>query len=123
MTGAGLGSRAYGRVAEAGAVQFLTSQGFIIVATNFTTRLGELDIVAMEGTVLCFVEVKARRTRSMASALQAVTLRKQRRILAAAERYLAEHPHQGDLRFDVAHQDGEGAPWRLLRDAFRAEAL
>lgn len=114
--------RAYGRLAEEDAVRFLESLGFVILATNFHSRMGELDIVAMEQGTLCFVEVKARRARGLVSALEAVGWRKQQRIAMAAQKWLVEHPHEGDVRFDVVYRDTEHEPWQLLRDAFRAES-
>jgi putative endonuclease len=71
------------------------------VARRFRTPVGEIDIVARRRNILVFVEVKARAT--LDGAAEAVTGRGQRRIVAAAEAWLAAHPDdvQSDMRFDA----------------------
>lgn len=116
-------SRARGRSAEDDGAQWLESQGLRLVDRNVQYRAGELDVVAMEGDTLCFVEVKARATTRFGEAVWAVTTRKQRQIAAAAMLYLATHEHDGPCRFDVLAMDGTEGGWRYtyLRDAFQLE--
>ena len=87
--------------AESRAAAYLTGRGYAIAARRFKSRVGEVDIVARRGPELVFVEVKAR-TRLDDAALS-VTPRQQKRIVAAAEAWLADHPDDGlrDIRFDV----------------------
>jgi putative endonuclease len=87
--------------AESRAAAYLTGRGYAIAARRFKSRVGEVDIVARRGGELVFVEVKAR-TRLDDAALS-VTPRQQKRIVAAAEAWLADHPDDGlrDIRFDV----------------------
>jgi len=91
----------YGLSAESRAAAFLLAKGYRIAARRFRTPLGEIDIVARRRGVLVFVEVKARGRYD--DAAEAVTARQQRRIVAAAEYWLAAHPDDaaGDIRFDA----------------------
>ena len=116
-------TRARGRSAEDDGTLWLESQGLRIVDRNVEYRAGELDVVALEGETLCFVEIKARATNRFGEAVWAVTQRKQRKIAAAAMLYLATHEHEGPCRFDVLAMDGGPGGWRytFLRDAFQLE--
>jgi putative endonuclease len=116
----------FGRVAERLAVAFLEEQAYCIVAVNQRVGRGEIDIIARKGTVLAFVEVKARRTRTCGAPEDAVTPRKQRQIARLATLWLGSHPHrlQGvtDVRFDIVAVDALARPPRIrhLRAAFDA---
>ena len=113
-------TRASGRSAEAAAVAWLTAQGYRIETRNQATRAGELDVVALDGDTLCFIEIKARKSARHGSPLAAVGWKKQRRIARAAALYLAETGWSGPCRFDVLGLTGSDAGWRfdLVRDAF-----
>ena len=109
-------AQAAGGDAEERAAAFLAAQGLVIVARNFRTRLGEIDLVAREGEVLVFVEVRLRTSERHGGALQSITWRKQRRIQAAARQFLARLRREPACRFDVVALDGEQTTW--LRAAF-----
>jgi putative endonuclease len=114
-------TRARGRAAEDLAVAWLECQGYRIEARNVVNVAGEIDVVARDGETLCFVEVKARATRSYGPAITAVDGRKQRRLARAAALYLAFQGAEGPCRFDVLGMDREETgEWvfTLLRDAF-----
>jgi putative endonuclease len=87
--------------AESRAAFFLITKAYRIVARRFKTPFGEIDIVARRRNDLVFVEVKARE--SLDDAVEAVTDRSKRRIVAAAEFWLARHPQDAQcaIRFDV----------------------
>jgi putative endonuclease len=87
--------------AESRAAAYLAGRGYAIAARRFKSRVGEVDIVARRGPELVFVEVKARNR--LDDAALSVTPRQQKRIVAAAEAWLADHPDDGlrDIRFDV----------------------
>jgi putative endonuclease len=116
-------TREKGAAGEAYAVRFLRGQGFRILARNYRCRLGEIDVVAREGDVLCFVEVKTRGGDLFGTPLEAVTAHKQGQILKAAQDYLIRHRHaECACRFDVVsvRVSPEGAySATLTRDAFR----
>jgi putative endonuclease len=91
----------FGLSAEARAAALLFAKGYRVVARRFRTAVGEVDIIARRGNVLVFVEVKARER--LDDAAEAVTDRQQRRIIAAAEAWLAANPDDvlRNIRFDV----------------------
>ena len=87
--------------AESRAAAYLIAKGYRILARRWRSPVGEVDIVARRRQVLVFVEVKARA--NFDSAAESVSDRQQRRIVAAAEAWLAQHPEavDGDIRFDA----------------------
>lgn len=112
-----------GRRAESLAAIALMLKGYQILARRARTPAGEIDLIAKRGKIVAFVEVKARKTRTVA--LEAVTARAQSRILRAAELWMAQ---RGDLadhdwRFDiVAVLPGRFLPFRWPKhfaDAWR----
>mgnify|MGYP001098796334 CR=1 FL=1 len=113
-------ARRRGEAAEALAARFLAQRGLAIVARNYRTRLGEVDIVARDGECLVFVEVRLRSWAAWGGAAASVDARKQRRIVAAARHYLSRLRAEPPCRFDVLTLQGpQGAPaW--IRGAFDA---
>jgi len=95
--------RAYrhGNRSEWLAAMALRLKGYRIVARNFRTRAGEIDIIARRGDLVAIVEVKARR--DLTAAMDAVGANAQRRIEAAADRWLARQADYARLsvRFDL----------------------
>ena len=90
-----------------------------MVARNVAARTGELDIVALEGGVLCFVEVRARSSARWGAAEETVGRRKQERLARVAERFLATWPDRNvACRFDIVAVT-PGPKLTLIRDAFR----
>ena len=112
---------ALGKDGEDLACQELERRGYAIVARRYRVRGGELDIIARDGPVLVFVEVKTRTGRRFGDAAEAVTLVKQRRLTALASEYLTRH-HVSDCRcrFDVVSiHIGGGAPTiEVIQNAF-----
>lgn len=90
-----------GEKGEQYAADVLTGQGYRVIARNFSSRLGEIDIIAVKYGVIAFVEVKTRRENSVVSCAEAVTKTKQRKIIATALLYLQGHPCDLQPRFDV----------------------
>lgn len=110
-----------GRQAEDDACRLLRQRGLAVIGRNVHCRLGEIDIVALEGDCLVFVEVRRRGSGAWIDAAESVDRRKQRKLLNAAAMYLArhtEHQHR-DCRFDVIGLSGDEVNW--IRDAFRPE--
>lgn len=106
-----------GREAEQAAADYLQSRGYEILARNYRTREGEIDIIAKLERILVFVEVKYRAGVRCGLPREAVTVQKQRKIARAALAYLCE-PGMADLtaRFDVVEvTPGEIV---LIEDAF-----
>lgn len=114
MTGS---KQRFGRWGEGLAASYLASRGYTILDQNVRTPYGEIDLVACQKVplrsgpaadgedserVVVFVEVKTRSSTAYGLPEEAVTARKQERLLASAEAYLMEHPELGpDWRVDV----------------------
>ena len=93
---------ALGKTGEDRACRFLREKGYSIVQTNYRTKCGEIDIIARQGPVLVFIEVKTRRSTTFGSPLLAVTAKKQRQISMVAQEYLSKNKlFESDARFDV----------------------
>jgi putative endonuclease len=113
-----------GKTGEDLACDELLRRGYAILARRFRTRCGELDIVAVDGDTLVFVEVKTRHHERFGTPAEAVTRRKQCKVSAMAGEYLARE-HVGDCRcrFDVVSvfmpADGP-VVLRVIRGAFDA---
>ena len=108
-----------GLSAESRAAALLIAKGHRIVARRWRSPVGEIDIVARRRKTLVFCEVKARER--LDDAAEAVIVRQQRRIIAAAEAWLASHPQDADcdIRFDVVLVAPKGFP-RHIQAAFDA---
>ncbi len=92
-------NRILGDRGERAAARFLRRQGLRVLLRGYRTRSGEIDLIARDGDILVFVEVKARRQGVPA---EAVTLEKQRRITLAALHFLRKHRLlEQRSRFDV----------------------
>lgn len=86
---------------EALAAEYLRKKRYQIVAANFRTRIGEIDLIAANRHYLIFVEVKLRKNADFAMAREFVDYRKQAKIRSTAQLYLAYHPTRLQPRFDV----------------------
>jgi putative endonuclease len=115
------GLRGVGQEWERLAEKHLKEAGYKIRARNFRSRVGEIDFVAQDGNVLCFVEVKGRRGTGFGLPEEAVNAEKQRRIFRAAQAYLQRERLEDVLcRFDVVSilQDESVSNVTIFRDAF-----
>ena len=119
-------THARGAAGEAAAEEFLRLSGYRVVARNVRTKVGELDLVALDGETLCFIEIKARATAEFGRAIEAVGPQKQRRLAKAALLFLAQNRSQRPCRFDVLGLDrGRDGAWSftLVKNAFDAPVL
>lgn len=110
--------RSTGTIYEQSAARFLEEQGYRILEKNFRCRQGEIDLIALDGETVVFVEVKFRRDDRMGDGAEAVDRKKQKRIVGCARYYLFLHGEYASspCRFDVVSVSGEEIT--LLRDAF-----
>jgi putative endonuclease len=93
---------AVGQYGERVAARRLEEAGLRVVDRNWRCAEGELDLVAADGEVLAFIEVKTRSSEDFGVPAEAVTTAKANRIRGLAQRWLAEHEHPySELRFDI----------------------
>ena len=124
--GAVMAPRPLGRQGEDLAARRLRRLGYKIVARGHRSGFGELDLVAVDGRTIVFVEVKTRRHTGAGTPAEAVTVDKQRRLTRAATAFLRLHGlMEYRSRFDVVAvvwPKGERRPTDVehIRDAFRA---
>jgi len=115
-----------GKRGEDLACEELSRRGYVIVERRFRTRCGELDIVARDGTVLVFVEVRARSSHNFGTPFESVTWQKRQRLSQMAVSYMClKRLSSVACRFDVVsvlEQQGERTI-ELVRGAFDMESL
>jgi putative endonuclease len=115
---------ATGRRGELAAYFYLRHLGYIIVARGWrSSRLrGDIDLIAWDGGTLCFIEVKTRTTRDVATAEAAVDEDKRRTLRRLAGNYRRQLPHKDvTARFDILSiyfEKEKAAEFELFRGAF-----
>jgi putative endonuclease len=112
-----------GREGEDLAARFLVKQGYRILERNYSTRTGEIDLIALHDGAVVFVEVKTRSNDAFGAPELAVTPRKQQRMVKAALAYIRyKKLHQVPCRFDVvAITTAAGQEVELIRNAFEMD--
>lgn len=112
-----------GAVGEMLAAEHLKRSGYRILERNYRCKAGEIDVVAKEGGVLAFVEVRSKSSDAFGTPLESIRFRKRSKLRQVAAYYLAERSIDCDgIRFDAV-----GVTWpaacepscELVRDAFR----
>jgi len=113
--------KALGRLGEELTARALAARGYRIRERNWRCPAGELDIVAEDGDVLAFVEVKTRRGRKFGTPEEAVTPAKQAKLIELAATYVQDSGWPGDWRIDVAAveltPDGQLLRVEIVRNA------
>lgn len=115
-----------GRRGEEDASFYLRKLGYVIVARNYRSRRrrGEIDLVAWNEDVLCFVEVKTRTSRDVKPAEAAVDRAKRRELSAVAREYLRHLPPSCQWRFDIVsvyyeERQTRRPTFEIFKNAFR----
>jgi putative endonuclease len=109
-----------GKVAEDRARRFLETAGYRIVCRNYRTRYAEIDIIALDRGVICFVEVRSKNTPAFGDAAESVDRKKRGRISRAAVHYLKEkNLFEQKARFDVVCIQQSAS--QLIQNAFELE--
>lgn len=114
-----------GKEAQKEALNFLKANGYKLLKENYRTRLAEIDIIAEDKGVICFIEVKARSCADFGLPEEAVGARKQRQIAKAALHYLKENKLlERNARFDVISLLAKTPSRRinLIKNAFELAA-
>jgi len=96
-----MNTKLLGSFGEAQTAEYLRKCGCRILAMNYRTRFGEVDVIAADRRYLRFVEVKLRKNSRYGQAREFVTKSKQTKIISAAQSWLQLHPTKLQPRFDV----------------------
>jgi len=117
-----LSKREFGNQLETFAKTILEKEGCKIVALNFQCKLGEIDIIARDGSTLIFVEVRYRKHANFGGALASVDYKKQQKLIKTAQLYLIENKltNNTSCRFDVFAIEGpvNRLEYNWLKNAF-----
>jgi len=97
-----MNSSLIGRWGEALVAEHFRKTGYEVIAVNYKTRFGEIDIIAENKSVVVFVEVKLRKNDSFGQAAEFVTAAKQKKLRTTAEIWLSQNETKKQPRFDVA---------------------
>lgn len=96
-----MNTRLLGAMGEQAAARYLRISGYEICGANFTTGVGEIDIIAKINNVYCFIEVKTRKEGGFTSPADAVDHRKQENIRGSASIYMSRYAQNNQSRFDI----------------------
>ena len=109
-----------GLEAEDDALRYLIQHGLKLVLRNYRCRVGEIDLVMLDGKTLLVIEVRSRASQRYGGAAASVTKRKQRRIINAARFLLVSRRElqRFPVRFDVIAIDTLRGTVEWIRDAF-----
>jgi len=114
-----------GRRGEKAALHFLKNHGYQILEHSYRCKVGEIDIVAREGTELVFVEVKTRRSLSFGLPVESISRQKRKKLTQLALSYLGHHKLDNiPCRFDVVGvllEKDKIVQIKLVKNAFPAE--
>lgn len=112
-----------GRTGEDRAARFLVSRGYRILERNYSTRSGEIDLIALHLGTVAFIEVKTRSSDAFGAPELAVNQRKQQRMIKAALGYIKlKKLHQVPCRFDVvAINTANEQQVELIQNAFEMD--
>ena len=98
-----MNNQALGQSGEEWACAYLLKKGYVILERNFCNKLGEIDLIAKDGQIICFIEVKTRISNKYGEPFLAVNWFKQRKMIKLALSYLKFRFHTVEIpaRFDV----------------------
>lgn len=97
-----MNSKILGLIGENLAAKYYRDNKYMILAANYRTRQGEIDLIASKNNIVVFVEVKTRSQNSIATPREFVNTAKQKRIILAAQSYIqTEKLSNCNFRFDV----------------------
>jgi putative endonuclease len=116
-------SRKIGLLAEQHAHDYLMSQGLRWVASNYSCRMGEIDLIMKDKACLVFIEVRKRSSKAFGGALASVTYFKKQKLMKAAMLYLSVNQlhDQQPIRFDVVSVEGSPPDVTWVKNAFGSD--
>ena len=104
-----LTTKEVGQSMELVAAEYLKQQGLTLIATNFSCRFGEIDLILQEQQILVFVEVKYRQSAAFGGAINAISPTKREKIIKTAQIYMQQaklNEYNTCCRFDVVAIQG-----------------
>lgn len=108
-----------GRQGEKLALKKLQNNGYQILAKNFHSRFGEIDIIALDGETLVFIEVKTRTGDKYGKAKEAITKAKIAKIKKTASYYLLNRPNYENFRIDCVTVDIDPTSLQMAIEVFK----
>lgn len=116
-------SRKIGSLAEQHACDYLVAQGLKWVMSNYSCRLGEIDLIMRDKDYLVFVEVRARVSNAFGGALASVTYNKRQKLIKTASLYLSVNKlnDKQPIRFDILSMEGAPPSISWVKNAFGAD--
>ncbi len=119
-----------GASGEETAVKILKKHGYKILEKNYRTKMGEIDIIALDGEYTCFVEVKLRKNDDFGSPGDFIDERKQQKIIKTAQYYAVEKGiYDSPMRFDAVLINADFSKKNrkfeaeVIKDAFRLQGV
>lgn len=111
--------RKIGDFGEDLAAQYMIDKGYEILSRNFSKPYGEIDIIAIKDDIICFVEVKTRKSTQYGYPREAVNYHKQQRIIKASQIFMMENNMNNYfMRFDVCEVFTESRKINYIENAF-----
>ena len=111
-----------GLAAEQRALDYLQQQGLKLIAANYRSRFGEIDLILRDGDVLVFAEVRMRSSQDFGGARASITSAKQAKLIKTAQHYLMQFTRPPACRFDaVLLGAANSGTIEWIRDAFSAD--
>lgn len=90
-----------GKLGEILAEEYLEQKGYRVLVHNWKFKRAEIDLIAKQGALLVFVEVKTRSSSVFGTPDEFLSTAQEDRIISAAYDYMDKHPHDGEIRFDL----------------------
>jgi putative endonuclease len=115
-------SRDTGEAAERRALDYLIRQGLKLIAANYRSRFGEIDLILRDGEVLVFAEVRMRKNNDFGGARASITAAKQAKLIKTANQYLTQFARPPQCRFDavlLGAPNNSAIEW--IKNAFSSE--
>ncbi|MCL1886903.1 MAG: YraN family protein [Betaproteobacteria bacterium] len=106
-----MNKRQSGQAGEDAALAYLLTQGLTLVERNFSSRMGEIDLIMKDRDTLVFVEVRKRGRNDFGSAVASITHAKQQRLVKTAQLFLQKLSKIPPCRFDVVALDKDKMTW------------
>jgi len=114
-----------GKIGENIAIDYLTNNKFVIITTNYRYKKSEIDIIALENNILCFIEVKNYKSNSLKPIYEAINKKKQKNLISGATAFINKNSSYSTLisRFDalfISHNEiGKIDKIELARNYFQ----